>query len=58
MGQLTMFVQQFYYEFKRVPKDVSELVKPAGYLPYIYAPPAGKKWVIDAAKKEVKLADR
>jgi hypothetical protein len=53
-----MFVQQFYMEKNRMPKDLSELVKPAGYLPYIFSPPPGKKWVIDAAKKEVKLADK
>lgn len=57
-GQLTGFVQQFYQEYKRMPRDLDELVKPAGYLPYIFPAPAGKKWVIDAKSRSVKLADK
>ncbi|MBI3876481.1 MAG: hypothetical protein HY300_11115 [Verrucomicrobia bacterium] len=56
-GQMSMFVQQFFYEFHRLPNDVKELVRP-NYLPYVYPPPAGKKWVIDKNTKTVKLADK
>lgn len=56
-GQMSMFVQQFFYEKGRLPKDLKELVAP-NYLPYIYPAPAGKKWVIDPKAKGVKLADQ
>ncbi len=57
MGQMTMFVQQYEMEFKRLPSSLNDLVRP-GYLPYIFPPPKGKKWVIDAKAKSVKLADQ
>ena len=57
-GQMTTFVQQFFYEKGRLPKDLKELVTTPGYLPYIYPAPVGKKWVIDTKAKAVKLADK
>jgi hypothetical protein len=58
MGQLTMFVQQFNMEFKRMPTNLNELVTTAHYLPYVFTPPKGKKWIIDAKAKQVKLANQ
>jgi hypothetical protein len=57
-GQLTMFVQQFYLEYKRMPTSLNELVTTAHYLPYIFPPPKGQKWVIDTKDRSVKLTDQ
>jgi hypothetical protein len=57
-GQMTMFVQQFEQMTGRMPKDLNELVRTPGYLPYIYPAPSGKKWVLDTKAKDVKLVDK
>src|SRR5579871_698117 len=57
-GQLTMFVQQFEMQYRRMPTNLNELVTPAGYLPYIFQPPKGKRWVIDPKARQVHLADQ
>jgi competence protein ComGC len=54
---VTMATQSFFIAHERAPKSLEELVS-SGYLRKLPAPPAGKKYVYDAANANISLADQ
>lgn len=53
---VTMAVQSYFIRYDRAPATLDELIN-SGYLRKLPAPPAGKKYVYDAEKANIRLED-
>ena len=54
LAALTQALRAYVQKEKKVPQSLDPLVR-AGFLPAVPAPPAGKRFVIDAKKLEVSV---
>lgn len=57
LNALTQVLRKYSFEKRRVPATVEELLA-AGYVQSLPPPPAGKKFVIDAKRVVVELANQ
>lgn len=54
---VTMAVQSYFIRYDRAPATLDELIN-SGYLRKLPAPPAGKKYVYDAEKANIRLENQ